>query len=330
MGEPPDRLSNITASKLAVETIELVKREQSKYWQCLYPKREPPPPPPIDSLFVSVPPTFYGHRLHDVLRQYQTKVLYDDYKMTNLYIYRDSISESFRNEVLATSDYDEKKPLLLIFHDPPELMGLPDPVTNQLETHNAWIADAVKDYIGWARGNGYAVIDANIPKHFTGETKSKEEAGEYEPEDRSRANKSEYLAKYLWENYIEPNDATDVFFLGIGDAFAGLASLLINTERVYTKVSGVISLVADNPVRSVASHTNPWLSKWYKDNSLVLVWDKHLLWRTPKLSKRYGKVQRSPKRTLNEILDHHKQQICDFIQERIEGPEDLESESQES
>lgn len=40
MGEPPDRLSNVTASKLAVETVELVKREQSKYWQCLYPKRE--------------------------------------------------------------------------------------------------------------------------------------------------------------------------------------------------------------------------------------------------------------------------------------------------
>ncbi|KAI5282342.1 Histone deacetylase hda1, partial [Ascosphaera aggregata] len=109
MGEPPDRLSNVTASKIAVSTVELVKREQSKYWQCLYPK--------------PVPPSFYGHRLHDVLRQYQTKVLYDDFKMTNLYIYRDTISESFRNEVLAT----------------PEVMGMPDPVVNQLEAHNAWI-----------------------------------------------------------------------------------------------------------------------------------------------------------------------------------------------
>lgn len=87
-----------------------------------------------------------------------------------------------------------------------------------------------------------------------------------------------------------PNDATDVFFLGIGEAFAGLTSLLINIgefdlgslsakideamfltclglERVYSRVSGVISLVADNPVRSVASNTNAWLSKWYKDVS---------------------------------------------------------------
>lgn len=26
----------------------------------------------------------------------------------------------------------------------------------------------MKDYIGWAVGKGYAVIDVNIPKHVTG------------------------------------------------------------------------------------------------------------------------------------------------------------------
>ncbi|KAI5284111.1 Histone deacetylase hda1 [Ascosphaera aggregata] len=160
----------------------------------------------------------------------------------------------------------------------------------------------------------------------------KVEKGDYEPDDRARANKSGYLAKYLWENYIEPNNATELFFIGIGDAFAGLTNLLINNERVYLKVSGVISLVADNPVRSVASHTNAWLSKWYKDNSLVLVWDGHLMWKGHKLSKRYGKVERSPKRTLNEMLDHHKQQVFEFIQARIDDSveDNEESESQES
>ena len=28
-------------------------------------------------------------------------------------------------------------------------------------------ADAVKDYVEWATGKGYAVIDVNIPKHVT-------------------------------------------------------------------------------------------------------------------------------------------------------------------
>lgn len=66
----------------------------------------------------------------------------------------------------------------------PEIMGLPHPVTNKLEAHNVWLvcdpsasdsavwanrikADVMKDYIGWAIGKGYAVIDVNIPKHVT-------------------------------------------------------------------------------------------------------------------------------------------------------------------
>lgn len=39
------------------------------------------------------------------------------------------------------------------------------------------------------------------------------------------------------------------------------------TERVYHRVDGVISFVAENAVRAVSSHTDPWLSKWYKDVS---------------------------------------------------------------
>lgn len=62
-------------------------------------------------------------------------------------------------------------------------MGLPHPVSNKLEMHNCWLvsvlfdvigkcanedkADVVKDYVGWAIGKGYAVIDVNIPKHVT-------------------------------------------------------------------------------------------------------------------------------------------------------------------
>ena len=62
-------------------------------------------------------------------------------------------------------------------------MGIPHPLTNKLEPHNCWLvcnilptlttvanknkADIVKDYIEWALGKGYAVIDVNIPKYVT-------------------------------------------------------------------------------------------------------------------------------------------------------------------
>lgn len=76
-------------------------------------------------------------------------------------------------------------------------------------------ADVMKDYVQWAIGQGYAVIDVNIPKHVTtepvsivqcrcfsvltiGKTPSK-----FEDEDENRPTATEELAGYLWDNYIE-------------------------------------------------------------------------------------------------------------------------------
>jgi histone deacetylase 6 len=54
------------------------------------------------------------------------------------------------------------------------------------------------------------------------------DVGKYEEEDVDRPSQTEELAGYLWDNYIEPNEATHVFFIGVGDAFYGVANLLIN------------------------------------------------------------------------------------------------------
>ena len=88
--------------------------------------------------------------------------------MINLSVYRERISKSYEHQVIATTDYAEAKPLLVIFHDPPEVIGIPDPVTNRLDLHNTWLADAMRPYIAWAIGEGFGVIDVNIPKFLTG------------------------------------------------------------------------------------------------------------------------------------------------------------------
>lgn len=41
-------------------------------------------------------------------------------------------------------------------------------------------------------------------------------------------------------------------------------------DNLYQRINGVISFVAENPVRAVASHTQAWLSRWYKDVSALL------------------------------------------------------------
>ncbi|KAF4291467.1 hypothetical protein LV165_005248 [Aspergillus fumigatus] len=332
MGDPPDRLHSTLPSDLATSTVRRVMMIQSRYWRCMYPK-------------VPQEQGLWTDRLHDVIRAYQSKQLYDNFKLTSLYIYRTSISKSFENQVLASANYYQAVPLIVIFHDPPEIMGLPHPVTNKLEAHNCWLADCMKNYIGWAVGKGYAVIDVNIPKHVTIEPTT----GKYEDEDENRPSATEELAGYLWDNYIEPNEATEIFFIGIGNAFYGVANLLINRGRMaldkwlkqqltkidtlYKRVNGVISFVAENPVRAIASHTQVWLSRWYKDNSLVFVSHMHGVWNNVetrrKPSKRYGHLIQSPKAGLSEMLMHHKDEVFKWIEERADEAESEEEEEEE-
>ena len=40
---------------------------------------------------------------------------------------------------MCRSDYLAKKPLLLIFHDPPELQALPDPQNAEVQLHNTFL-----------------------------------------------------------------------------------------------------------------------------------------------------------------------------------------------
>jgi len=97
MGEPPQRLDeNLKVSATAVKDVAMVKRQQSKYWKSLFPRET------IDTLN----PEFMPERLHDVLREWQSKVLFDQFQMLPLPIHRTGLtnphSKSFDYQVIAT------------------------------------------------------------------------------------------------------------------------------------------------------------------------------------------------------------------------------------
>ncbi|KAJ5737803.1 histone deacetylase hda1 [Penicillium malachiteum] len=327
MGEPPERLRDADPSSAGIATVRRVMNIQGAYWGCMYPK--PPSQPFWSTRLHGMPmlPAFDESvkltNMEDLLREVQSKNLYRTAKLTPLYIYRTSISKSFENQVLASPNYHKAAPLVVMFHDPPELIGIPNPMTNQLDAHNCWIADSVAEYVEFFIGKGYSVIDVNIPKHITQES----DTGNYADDDEKRPQATEELAAYLWDNYIEPNDATEIFFMGIGSAFCGVANLLIQRENLYKRVNGCISFVAANPVRAIASATQTWLSKWYRENSLVFVAGSHGIWER-KPSKRYGMLRASPKSGLNEMLSEHKEEVFEWISERADEPSQNESDGE--
>lgn len=91
MGEPPDRIVDTEPTKPGIETVELVRRVHSKYWNCLYPKDIY-----RDRLEAG------GERLHDMLRMSQSHQYFAKYGMSDLFIQRERVSKSFDQQVLAT------------------------------------------------------------------------------------------------------------------------------------------------------------------------------------------------------------------------------------
>lgn len=92
MGEPPERIRDLTPTPSAVNTVQKVIRTQARFWKVLYPK----------DLNLQKKKEVGAERLHDIIREWQSKVLFEQHQMTELYILRDRLSKSFRNQVLAT------------------------------------------------------------------------------------------------------------------------------------------------------------------------------------------------------------------------------------
>ena len=92
MGEPPERVGELAPTPSAVETIQTVIQTQSQYWKCLHPKIKS-----IESIT-----ELKSERLHDVIREWQAKTLWENYDMSEITIRRAKISKTCRDQVLAT------------------------------------------------------------------------------------------------------------------------------------------------------------------------------------------------------------------------------------
>ena len=128
MGEPPDRLPETKPTPSGLSTVRMVATYQSKYWKSLGPKD------------LKEHTLGYGaERLHDIIRYYQAAQMLESHKMIPLYVLREQISRSFEKQILATPNYTQKVPLVVFLHDPPEILGAPDPLTKKLEMHDTWL-----------------------------------------------------------------------------------------------------------------------------------------------------------------------------------------------
>ncbi|EXJ94322.1 histone deacetylase 6/10 [Capronia coronata CBS 617.96] len=315
MGEPPDRLHATAATISAVDTVNKVRNVQSRYWKSIYPKAADRGSLLNVALISEL----------DVIRQWQAAHLYDKYKLTQLHIYRDTISKSFDHQVLATPNYESKKGLVVIFHDSPDLLGVGNGLTTQQKPHDTWLVDGAQSYIRWAVSHGFGVIDVNIPELISVSDSNNAEDNETEVEYASTATdvarkEGEKLSSYLWENYVEPYEFPGgIFLIGAGHAFHAIAKLVSEHENIFPTLLGIVGFIATNPIRPISNPASHWMSQWYRDNSLVYVSHVHSVWKKEgKASKRYGRLVRSNGEVLNQMMKIHEQEVYEWMKEKIQ------------
>ncbi|KAI9785484.1 MAG: Histone deacetylase hda1 [Geoglossum umbratile] len=311
MGDPPERNITSIPSKVGHDTVEIVVRQQARYWDCLAEKN------------LQIRSNSNAERMHDVIRAYQSEKLFIKFKMSGLHVLRDQISRSYENQVLAT----------------PDITGIPNPTTRKLELHELWLHDSVKIYTRWAIDKGYAVIDVNIPQFLTGIEDSDSDASrgkarsrrsksvsEFDPMKDSRdlrkrsaevIRNCEEVCIYIWDNYLELSTAKNLIFFGVGQAYLGVLNLL-NSRECPERVKGVVQFIGDSPIKPVRGTID--MPQWYYSNSYNLVSPKHPVWDTYSLKKprkKFGQLVKASSEWVNDMLRDHHTEVTRWVSEQL-------------
>ncbi|KAM0575030.1 hypothetical protein ACHAP9_001047 [Verticillium nonalfalfae] len=302
MGEPPPRMEIPKINRDAARVLATVQAYQAPYWECMRPG------------IVNVADIQDQHatRLHDHIRLGQRQDLATRHSMIPLYIQRDVLFKAYENQVLVTPNLQETERLLVILHDPPQLVAQPDSHDNHLESHNAWIVDPVVEYIDWAVSQGFGVMDINVPASLPQE----EDTDPFIPRSPEKIMQAQLqeLVCYLWDNYIQLyENATEIFLMGVGNAYLGVKVLLMGR--------GVVNFVTGT-LRPVKSDVDPDLSAWYKEHSQVYIASDHLCWKSEDLTRkvqkrRFGSVKRSPTNGLSKMMQLHAEDVHAWILQAI-------------
>ena len=231
--------------------------------------------------------------------------------------------------------WDEQRNLLVIFHDPPDLISPGGRVSNLTSPHDTRMKDGVTDYIQWAVSHNFGVIDVNVPEHITPADKdltNSQDPIRYSSVENDEARiEGEKLINYIWTNYIELiDDDTNIILMGVGNAFHAIGKLIVDNDAVHSSITGVVGFIATNPVRPVSNSNNPWVTSWYRNNSLIFVVENHTLWKKTKdggkLSKRYGDVRPSQGDGANEVMFVNQEVAYRWMLEKVKDDDATEDE----
>jgi histone deacetylase 6 len=258
----------------------------------------------------------------------------------------------------------DERPLLVVMHDPPEVLASPDPRTGKLELHNTWLVrepatvypaqkstdssktDSVKSYVSEAVKNGFSVIDVNLPKHITEDdvrnprpispcflaNPHPQDEQDHEGSDllTKRCAEATELLNYLWDNYIELANSTHLFLFGTNVGHIAITQWIKTHETAaMERVDRTIHFIEDVDLQACRSTTNDMLAPWYYRTSMIYLSSGHNFWdsvfATTKPKKKFGCVIKRANGTAKHISDMLLEQKDEVMEALLEETKEWRS-----
>ncbi|KAG8891434.1 Histone deacetylase hda1, partial [Tulasnella sp. 417] len=216
---------------------------------------------------VGIPDLLKAHRL-DLMAKYGAySVPFAD----------DELMDAFKDQVLCSQNFYAQPRLVVFIHDYGSLRAELDGVMHvDLNLERSYMLDATRKLVEWASSQEFSLIDINVFPH-------KLKQGTPEADLLKR------LIIYLWDNYIEISEASDIVFIVSGSSCRLLAPLL-TTRPVDKRVSAFVQIVGTlEPTR--VPLTQPELRRWFIERSLVIIPESHPTRFTGKWVKNCGVVE---------------------------------------
>lgn len=199
-----------------------------------------------------------------------------------------------------SEDFYKKEVLLIIFHDAPKLYPRKTMEEDVIsDGSELFVIEEELEYIKWALGQGFGVMDLNFPRKPPGPKGWK--AGDITEADLILA------TRYYFANYVKHCAAKKLIFLGIGNAIScpihvlsKLHSSLTPKLLYYCAFTDAFSKAAYIPNKHGA---DPAFYDWLYNRSHVYISGEHPVWKgTVGHRSKYGQIVRCEERLVPEMM----------------------------
>jgi len=303
LGGAPAEMRSLVASEAAAETVWLVAREQSKYWKSVSPKACEPQED-AGSLAFSVP---------EILKLHRQYYLYSKHDMMQVPLVGAELDQRFSAQVMCTPDIFQKDTLVFMIHELGNLrVELASSVNCDVQLERSYLIDFSKELVNWVKAEGYSLLDVNLFPKPTDQPFPR-------PKGINELRKD--LVTYLWDNYVQLCNATNIILVGHGPGCQYLIDLIdMRATSVMKSVKAVVQVVGHWQIRPPKNALD--LREWYRSNSFVALPPNHPLWSPDvraKEIKKHGNLQKIDEEQSVKLIIKALPAVRAFVKSQLSG-----------